>query len=93
MYGKQNIGASKQVVCVNTNELFSSATMVSKFKNCNHSKLCMCCREERKTCGKDDDGTPLQWMYYEDYLIKNNVLKKESCNSLFLLLKIKEDSL
>lgn len=48
--GKDNPN-SKIVLCVETNEIFYSASEASKAKNCNHSKICMVCRGERKTCG------------------------------------------
>lgn len=73
MYGKHGseIANSKKVICLNTLEIFDSARDASKIKNVNHSKLCMCCRGERNSCGKDNNGDCLTWMFYDDYLLMN----------------------
>lgn len=70
MYGKHGseISNSKQVICLNTKEIFESAMDAAKAKNVNNSKLCMCCRGERYLCGKNEHGEYYSWMYYEDYL-------------------------
>mgnify|MGYP002769088071 FL=1 len=64
---------AKQVICLTTNEVFeyiNQAQEVYKTKNISN-----CCKGKRKHSGKLPDGTPLKWMYYEDYLKLNN--KKE----------------
>lgn len=87
MYGKhgKEHGGSKKVVCLNTNEVFMSAMEASKSKKANYSKLCMVCRGERKTCGKDLNGQPLHWKYYEDYIEENNLTDDEARESLFFI--------
>lgn len=77
--------ASKQVICLNTSEVFVSATEASIIKNANHSKLCMCCRGERKSCGKDENGNKLRWQYYTDYLKENNMTDQEARDSLLFI--------
>lgn len=69
LYGKtgKECSISKPVICLNTLEIFDSATIASKEKNANHSKLCMCCRGERASCGKDENGNKLKWMFLTDY--------------------------
>lgn len=87
MYGKhgKDISNSKIVVCLNDNKAYYSAADASKNLKINHSKLCMCCRGERKSCGKDENGNPLHWKYYEDYLKENNMTDEEAKNSLFFV--------
>jgi hypothetical protein len=87
LYGKtgEENANSKKVICLNTNEVFVSATAASKYKNANHSKLCMCCRNERKSCGKDEDGNPLHWKFYYDFLKENNLTDEEARKSLFFI--------
>ena len=70
MYGKHGseIANSKQVICLNTKEIFESAMDAAKSKKVNHSKLCMCCRGERYLCGKNENGEYYSWMFYDDYL-------------------------
>ena len=77
---------SKKVICLDTLEVYPSASTVTKLKKYNHSKLCMCCRGERKSCGKDDEGNPLHWQYYDLYLQENNLTDEEAQKSLFFIL-------
>ena len=66
--GKNN-SSSKPVVCLTTLEMFdciSDATR--KYEGTNVTNISRCCEGVRKHCGKLQDGTKLQWMYYEDYL-------------------------
>ena len=47
--------------------MFDSATEASQWAKCNHSKLCMCCRGKRKSCGQLN-GERLKWKYLNNYL-------------------------
>ena len=87
LYGKRGAqcAGSKKVICLNTKEVFVSAKAACENKHCNHSKLCMCCRGERKSCGKDENGNNLHWMFYTDYLKKNNLTDSEARKSLFFV--------
>ena len=80
LYGKRgkDCVASKQVICLNTLKIYDSAGEASKETGVNHSKICMCCRGERKSCGKDEQGNKLVWMYYEDYITSSQeeILKR-----------------
>lgn len=84
MYGKISSNA-KKVICLNTNGVFNSALEASKNKVINHYKLCMCCRGERNSCGKDDNNNPLKWKYFDKYLEENNLTNKEAHESLFFV--------
>lgn len=57
---------SKKTICLTTAKIFDSATEAKKYYNA--SKISECCNGKRKFSGKLPDGTPLQWMYYEDFL-------------------------
>lgn len=87
MYGKHDKEHpySKPVICINTKCVYQSAMNAHIKTGANHSKLCMCCRGERKSCGKDSNGKPLYWMYYSDYLKKNNINDEEARTSLFFV--------
>lgn len=79
MYGKHGseIANSKKVICLNTLQTFESAVDGAKDKGCNSSKLSMCCRGERLSCG-EENGIRLVWMYYNDYLLisEDEITKK-----------------
>ena len=70
MYGKRGADNpnSKKVICITTGEIYDSAKIASKTIGVTPSLLCRCCRGERKSCGKDNLGNRLTWMYYEDYI-------------------------
>ena len=50
-------------------KIFDSVKQASKFYNIkSYSNISRCCAGKLKSCGKLEDGTPLRWMYYKDYL-------------------------
>lgn len=59
--------SSKPVICLNTLGKYVSAKDAAKRNNLQHSKLCACCRGERFSCGKDENGKKLKWMYIDEY--------------------------
>lgn len=64
------------MICITTNKVFNSISEAGKFYGMGKSNhISDVCKGKRKTLGKTSDGTPLKWMYYEDYLKLNN--KKE----------------
>lgn len=56
--------SAKSVICLNNGMIFDSAKDAAAWANCNYSKLCMCCRGERKSCGTIE-GEKLLWAFYE----------------------------
>lgn len=69
MYGKFGVEhpTSKEVICINTKEVFGSGLEASRHYNIDSSAIIKCCRGKRNFCGKLDDGTKLKWMYLEKY--------------------------
>ena len=65
--GKNNPNA-KKVICITTNEIFETMTEGARKYNCSVGHICNCCNGKLKSCGKLEDGTPLIWMYYKNYL-------------------------
>lgn len=69
----------KFVICLTTMQIFCTLTSASKYYNLNKSHLTTCCKGytikkgkilKRNYCGKLPDGTPLKWMYLDDFLNK-----------------------
>lgn len=58
---------TRPVVCLTTKKIFYSIAEASEYYNCDKSHLSQCCKNECKTCGKLSNGTPLVWMFLEDY--------------------------
>ena len=66
-YEPQGVG----VICITTGEIYTTITKAIKDKNIkNTSQISDNCRGKGKSAGKLSDGTPLQWMYYNEYLEK-----------------------
>lgn len=58
-----------KIICITTGEVFDRMIQAAKKYNVNKNSISRCCKHEQKTAGKLQDGTPLQWMYYEEYLM------------------------
>ena len=57
---------AKKCICVETKEVFDCMQeAIDKYNAC-----CVreCCNGTRKYSGKLSDGTPLKWMFYDDFL-------------------------
>jgi len=54
------------VICVNTNKVFTSIRAAGEYYNTSQFNISKCCNGERQSSGVLDDGTPLQWAYYEE---------------------------
>ena len=61
---------------MNTTKVFKSIKDAKDYYN-TKSNIVACCKGERQSAGKLSDGTPLRWMYYEDYLNLSNEEKQE----------------
>lgn len=66
----KNYNPPKRVICINTKEVFETATEAAKkYKNygCSQSKISMVCNGKRKHSGKFEDGEYIKWLFLEDY--------------------------
>lgn len=59
---------NRKIICITTNRVFDKITDASKEYNTSPKNIGHALRKNQKCAGKLDDGTPLEWMYYEDYL-------------------------
>lgn len=66
-YGRtgKNNAKSKKVICITTGEIYESTLEAERKTGVNHSSISSCCREERKSAGKDELGNKLFWRYLE----------------------------
>lgn len=63
IYNSNNIG--RPVICLNTMEIFPKMRLAYEKYNITRSSLDYCCRDILKFAGRMEDGTPIQWEYYE----------------------------
>lgn len=57
---------SKKVICLNTGEIFNSASEAARYVGISPSLIMRCCRGERKSGGKGENGNPLHWQYVSE---------------------------
>ena len=75
--GSKNPSARK-IVCLNTGEIFKTMKEAAETYDCPYSHITSCCTGTRLSCGVDDRGNKLVWMYYEEYkkLTKEEIIEK-----------------
>lgn len=56
------------VVCLNTKCVYPSAKELAKSLGNDYHNLMSCCRGQKKSWGKSENGERLVWMFYYDYL-------------------------
>ena len=68
-----------KVVCVTTGEVFDSMRSASRKYNINSSRICSCCKGNRKFAGKLNN-IPLHWMYLSEF----NTFLKQNDNYTYM---------
>jgi len=64
-FKKHTDNNKKEVICINTNEIFISGKEAGDKYGINPKNITSCCRDERKSC-ISIDGSRLQFSYYEE---------------------------
>lgn len=62
----------RSIICLTTNKIFNRVKDSADFYNVLSCDITKTCRKIYKSAGKLEDGTPLYWMYYDEYLSKIN---------------------
>lgn len=76
---KRNFPQSKKVICINTLEIFDTIRQAAKKYNLNEENVSKCCHGRRNYCGKFEDGTFIQWAFYDEdkeYKLRDDLKKK-----------------
>ena len=83
MYGKgdrqrgKNNPSAKAVICLNTGEVFETATKASEWCNGSLSGIGKVCNGKQKHSGTHPEtGEKLSWKFYENYLKENDINEK-----------------
>lgn len=71
-YEMTNDVFGKPVVCITTGEQFMTAMDASRKYNVADNGIRFCCQGRLNTSGRSEDGTPLRWVYWEDYIKMTN---------------------
>jgi len=71
LFGKERC---RQIICVTTNEIFTSLAEAGIKYKIDSSSLAKCCKGIEKYAGIISNGVKLIWMYYEEYIIKNRTI-------------------
>lgn len=82
-YAKSRYGdkcyQAKKIICINNKEIYTTIKEAGeKYKKYGVSEqnIGKCCKGERRYCGRFEDGTPIQWAYYNEnqqYELDKNV--------------------
>ena len=57
----------KKVVCINTGKIYNTIEDVkTDYPSIRTQNISKCCKGKIKSCGKDENGQPLYWEYYEN---------------------------
>ena len=56
---------SRKVICITTGEIFDTAEKAANKAKTHESSIIKCCRGKRKSSGKLEDGTKLEWEYID----------------------------
>ena len=62
---EKNLKVYKQVICLNTMQIFDNAFCASKHYGVKSYLITKCCDKSVAYCGLDENGLPLLWDYYE----------------------------
>lgn len=92
MIGESNPMA-QMIILLNTKEIFTTIKEGAEKYNCDPSYISKCCNGKAKSCGRLEDGLPLVWMYYNEYLnlTEEEVNKKiKDVDSRIILLNTNE---
>lgn len=65
---KQKKKRRTKVVCLTTGEVFEELKKAGEQYCVFPNSICVCCKGKMKSAGTLEDGTKLQWMYYDDFL-------------------------
>ena len=67
----------RSVICVNTGEVFKTIAQANVVTGADVNSIRRSCKTKRNSAGKDKNGKPLYWMYYEEYIKQQENLIKE----------------
>jgi len=81
----------KQIICLTTNEIFNFSKDASKKYSVSKTSIASCCNKIYKSSGIHPiTGEKLIWMYYDEYIIENQILgwKDDYVNNIINCYKI-----
>lgn len=56
------------VICLNNKIIYENMTIASEETGLCKSGISLCCNKKQEYCGRDKNGNPLYWMFYNEYL-------------------------
>ena len=65
---KIRAAASVKVICINDRQIYDSLTIASEVTGVGISHISQCCNKHRKSAGRDINGKPMVWMFYDEYM-------------------------
>lgn len=68
LLSKKGNPRSRKVICITTGKIFNTVKDGAEEYGCTRQHISKCCNGKIKYCGKLNDGTPLVWAYYDEYI-------------------------
>ena len=59
---------SIKVICITTGDIYESSREAERNTSAYHNDIIKCCKGKRNLSGKSEEGEPLKWMFYDEYL-------------------------
>jgi len=76
-------GLRKQVICLNTGEIFNYAADAGEKYNIHFKNITACCHNKTISSGRCiETGKKLMWMYYSEYILKSEEEIEEKINKV-----------
>lgn len=66
----KNYNKYRKIICLTTKIIFNQQKEACSYYNISSNHITDCCLGTRNYCGKLNDGTKLEWMYYDEYILK-----------------------
>lgn len=66
-FSGENAVCKHSIICLNTSEVFPLIKYAAEKYKVAASSISSCCSNKIRSAGRDINGFPLYWMYYEDY--------------------------
>lgn len=70
---RQKDNKPKSVICLNNLIVYENMTLASNETGICKSSISNCCNNKKEYAGKDINGDPLYWMFYDEYLKRGEI--------------------
>lgn len=82
-YNGEESSRSRKIKCITTGKVFNCNREAGEFYNIkSYTHITRVCRGQLKSCGKLEDGTKLQWEYFNDSIYSDEEIRNRNLGAL-----------